>query len=950
MPPEQSLPSGTITLLFTDIEGSTRLLQQLGGGYTRVLAESRKLLRKAFKHWNGYEVDTQGDAFFVVFPSATDALCASIMAQSSLAEYNWPEDLQVRVRIGLHTGEPEPAEEGYVGLDVHRAARIMSAGHGGQILLSQETYDLVESGLPDKVSLRDLGEYHLKDIEGLTRLFQVEIEGLANDFPLLKTPGMSIPRRSIPIPPTPLIGRDRELLEIRKHLQHDSQRLLTLTGTAGVGKTRLALQAALELTEKFLGDIFFIDLAQVRNTEGFMTAITQALDLREESNLPILEQIKEWLHDKRVLLVLDNFEQLVFAGSLLSTLLASCPKLKLLVTSRTMLHIQGEQVFDVLPLLLPNPKRLPKLEKLQDYPAIELFVERARAIQPDFQLNETNAPAVAEICARLDGLPLAIELAAARCRYFAPPVLLARLEQGLGVLSRQAPDLPERQQTLRAAITWSYELLEPTEQQVFRRLSIFRNGCTLEAAEQVCSSASLASDDIVAILEMLVDKNLLRQSGPDVEEPRFWQLQTLQEYGHERLEQSQELETIQAAHARYYLAWTKKIAPFLTGSLQAEWLERLDRDYENVRIALEWIIANADGESALQMCLSIRIFWEIRGYIREASAFLDRALQTSKEIESPLRADALHAAGFFALMQDDAPKAEGWLYEGQLLFRKTGDKTSMATILRLQGHLAAAKNNYKMGNRLLSEALTLYASMDNYERVARTREDLAQIAILQCDYKKARQLLEQNIAYLKESGEQFPHPLFHLSTLFFLSGENLEEAWRLSEESLEMFKRVQNRRLIGHIYCHQANILLYTENLTDAQSLLTESMSIFSELGERSGTAMATITSAQLAFLQTDLAKASSLYKDCLAQLKIIEAKDLIARCLEGWGEVLVTQREPRRATQLWGKAAALRAELVAPIPPIYRITYGEAVSKARNRLGARNFQAAWLEGPSIEL
>ncbi len=922
----RELPTGAVTLLFTDIEGSTRLLQQLGDRYADMLRECRHLLRVAFQQGHGYEVDTQGDAFFVVFERAFDAIASAIAAQRALFTTPWPDDAQVRVRIGIHTGEPKPVEEGYIGLDVHYAARITSAARGGQTLLSQVTRNLVTDELSDGVTLRDLGEYRLKDIAGLSRLFQLVAPDLPADFPPPVTLSPQRTFNNIPSPSTSFVGREQEVAAVSDLLRQADVRLLTLIGTAGVGKTRLALQVAAEVAKWFAGGVCFVSLDQLGDAEGVVPVIAQALGVQEGRDSPLIEQVRAALQEQPLLLILDNFEQVLPASRVIVALLAACPLLKVLVTSRVLLHVQAEHLFEVPPLALPGQGLLRDLEKLSGCAAIALFIQRARAVAANFRLTSANAAAVVGICARLDGIPLAIELAAARIRHFSVSTVLSQLEKGMAVLQGNMQDVPQRQQTLRGAIAWSYRLLEPAEQRVFRRLAVFAGGAALEAAVQVCAGTDESGEQVIAVLAALVDKSMAQRRGQDEGEARYGLLQTLSEYGVEQLAEAGELQTIRAAHAAYFLSWTERIVPYLFGAEQIRWLDRLDQEYENVRTALEWMTAGTEeateqAEQSLRLGVALLGYWEIRGYFREGLAYLERALANSRGSAPSMRAQALHGAGFLALMQDDNERAELFLRESQSLFRESGDRPGMANILRLQGNLALAKGNYKIARRLLEEALAIFRERGDTPRVASTRGALAQIALAQCDFSRARALLEENLASYSASGYQYgaAYSLYQLALLHFLSRGDSAEARTLAEQSLVRFKAVGDRRLVAYVQDLLGEILLAQGEEERARAMLEESLATFKTMGDRSGTAETLISLARLAARHGEYEAAQAAYAESWELLRVIGAQDMAARCLEGWGELAVAQGKPGQAVTLWGTAATLRAAIIAPMPPYNR-------------------------------
>jgi len=608
-------PSGTVTFMFTDIEGSTQLVQQLHDEYATLLADQRSILRVAFENWNGYEVDTQGDAFFVAYTRASDAVNAAVDAQRSLAAYRGPQDVKVRVRTGLHTAESHFGPTGYVGIDVHRAARIGAAGHGGQVLVSQTTHDLLKNSLPQGVGWRDLGEHRLKDLNRAQRLYQLEISDLPNDFPPLKS--LNLFPNNLLNQFTSFIGREREIAEI-KDLLFKTQ-LLTLTGAGGSGKTRLAEQVATEILEKFTDGVWLVELSPLSDSTSMESAISSALGYRESSDRPIIDGLIEYLHPKKILLFLDNCEHLITpCAELVNRLLHACPQLKILVTSREALNVRGEYLYAVPPLGLPrtNVEQI-TVDQVGRNEAVRLFVERAQAVRSDFMLTDENATVVVDICRRLDGLPLAIELAAARVRVFSPRKLHDRLESRLKLLRGGARDLPIRQQTLRSTIEWSYELLEEGEQRIFALLSVFSGG-TFEVIEAVAGRiTSLDNSGIETFdaLDSLIGKSLVYQIEPDDQEPRLQMLETIREYASERLSGDPGFCTeVQLAHSAWFADFAQQQWQRLTGNNRRQALAEMAAESDNFQASWRYWIDKRDLEQLQKLLDSLWHLYDAQGW------------------------------------------------------------------------------------------------------------------------------------------------------------------------------------------------------------------------------------------------------------------------------------------------------------------------------------------------
>jgi predicted ATPase/class 3 adenylate cyclase len=738
-----SLPVGTVTFLFTDIEGSTRLVQELGSRFREVLEAHHVILRRAISAHRGVEVSTEGDAFFAVFPSATDAVSAGVAAQSELVATSWPNDVEIRVRMGLHTGNGELGGDNYVGVDVHRAARIAAAGHGGQVLLSESTRALVERALPEAVDLRDLGQHRLKDIRAAERLYQLVIAGLPSDFPALRT--LDASPTNLVAPASPLVGRERELLELSDLLA--SNRLLTLTGPGGTGKTRLATELGARALPNFKEGAFFVPLETLTERSLVSTAIAQAVGARGSGQREPDDILAEHLAERQLLLILDNFEQVVVAAPLVARLRTDAKDLTIVVTSRIPLHLSGEQEYPVFPLTIPGAGATIDVEALAKIEAVALFVECARRVQPSFQLTDDNAAAVVAICQRLDGLPLAIELACARVKILSPDGILARLGQALPFLAGGDVDQPARQQALRAAIDWSYQLLSSTEQQLFRRLTVFSGGWSIDAAEQVAAPTGELPIDVLDGLTALVDQSLVRpamQAPPH--EPRFEMLQLIREYGAERLAETAEAATICRRHAEWVLALAEAAAPSLEGATDLAWFDRLAREHDNVRAALRWLIDHGERELGLRLASATWRFWQQRGYIAEGRRWFESLLPGEREertIDPGVLAAAHTAAGGLAYWQNALDDAEAHYQSALELDRGHDRKDRLGDDVYNLAFVAMARLDVQNARRLFLESAELFTAAGQSTRLADTTGARGALEMRAGNLEAARDLIEE---------------------------------------------------------------------------------------------------------------------------------------------------------------------------------------------------------------
>nr|HET6904539.1 tetratricopeptide repeat protein [Ktedonobacteraceae bacterium] len=769
---------------------------------------------------------------------------------------------------------------------------------------------------------------------------------------------MNIRFPNLPAQLTPLIGREQEIQAVCSLLQRAEVRLVTLTGTGGVGKTRLGLQVATDLLHDFTDGVCFVPLAPISDPALVVPTIAQALGIKEAGEQSLVDLLPTYLQNKRLLLLLDNFEQVVAAATELSDLLTASPLLKIMVTSRAVLHIRAEHEFPVSPLALPDPTHLPESEVLSQYAAVALFLQCAKTARPNFQATPANIRVIAEICMHLDGLPLAIELAAARIKLLPPQVLLARLEHRLQVLTSGARDAPVRQQTLRNTLAWSYDLLDAGEQRLFRRLSVFAHGCTLEAVEGLYTALGEAQADVLDKVASLMDKSLLRQLEQDGEELRLLMLATIREYGLEILLASGEMQSVRQAHAAYYLELTEQAELELGGPQQAAWLDRLEREHDNLRAALQWALEQAEDEGtvqhrelALRLAGALWTFWWVRGYQSEGRTFLERVLAASEGTEASfIGAKALFAAAHLAFVQSDYERAEALSSKSLPLYRELGDQRGIALSLNILGNVAWVRGNTAAARSQTEEALALYREMDDKEGAARSLFSLGLFASSQGEYPRACALYEESLALQREIGNKMTiaHSLSQLAQALFASQADQARVRSLLDECLTLSREVGFKEGIAAVYILMGQLALGQGDIVTARAQVEESVVLYKEMGHRYGTAESLAVLGKVLAAEGDYAAARELYEESLLIAEESGEQWVIAADLVGLGEVVAAQHKLAWAVQLWGAAAALRDALGISISPVEHAEYERVRSSVCVHLGERTFAATWAQGRAM--
>lgn len=903
------LPSGTITFLFTDIEGSTRLWEQHPDKMRKALTVHETILREEIARHNGYVFKTVGDGFFAVFGDALSAAAAASAAQKRLMGTSWEMPGGLRVRIALHTGTAQLQEGDYFGPALNRVARILSAGHGGQILVSESTRTLVERDLPQGSSLRDHGLHRLKDLARPEHIFQLVTPELPDAFPQLRS--LDAFPNNLPRQLTSFVGRERELKEVRELLS--AAALLTLTGSGGSGKTRLGLQVGAELVETFRDGVWLVELDVLSDESMVPRAIASAVGVHEELSFmarPLTDVLVDSLHEKSLLLILDNCEHVLSASAETATLLLrSCPDVRILATSQERLGVAGERVYQVSSLSFPGPQQPPTPERLAQYEAVRLFTERAVLSQPRFTITEANAPAVAQVVQQLEGIPLAIELAAARVKVMSVDQIAARLNERFRLLTGGGRTEMPRHQTLRAALDWSYDLLSESEKGLLRRLSVFAGGFDFEAAEAVCGDPDV---DVLDLLARLVEKSLVifdEQAGT----PRYRLLETVRLYGQEMLAAAGEESAVRARHRDWYLMMVERAEPALAGPEQKDWLDRLELEHDNVRVAMRWSLTGEDKseQPLLRLVGALWRFWEIRGHWSEGRKWLETTLaKTAGADGGPSRIKVLSGAANLAFDQGDFPRAHALGEESLVLSQKFGDKHGTVVCLTLLGLEACSIENFGRARELGAESLRLSQELGDTMGIAGGLAILGLVARGEGDTAKAIEQLTQSLQHFRALGDRLRSSLVLLN--------------------------------LGLVVREQGD-------LKQARVLFEESLDLFKTLGDRWGVAFSQSNLGILAWTQHEYERAADLYKQSLVLRRDLKDKRGIATSLLGLAAVATRQEQFERAATLFGAAEALRESIEVALPPFIRSDYDSLVATVREKLPPAAFQTAWTRGRTMD-
>jgi predicted ATPase/class 3 adenylate cyclase len=990
------LPTGTVTFLFTDIEGSTKLWQEHPDAMANALACHHAILNETIAEHGGYVFQIIGDAFCAAFSTATDGLEAALAAQRALRDATWGETGAIRVRMALHSGTAEvrvgehTSGEYVSDLTLSRAARLLSAGHGGQILLSLPTSELVRDHLPPEIVLCDLDAHRLKDLVRPEHIYQAVVPDLPSEFLPLKT--LDTQPNNLPIQLTSFIGREEEMARVKEIL--NGTRLVTLIGAGGAGKTRLAIQVAADLIDKFPDGVWFVEFAPLGDAALIPHSVATALGLQLQSGRTIQLALTEYLRERNCLLLFDNCEHLIDACARLADVLVhACLNMKILATSREGFGIAGEVIHRVPSLAIPSLET-PIVQTLTQYEAVRLFIDRAVTIQPDFAVTNQNALAVAQICNHLDGIPLAIELAAARVNVLSVEQISERLVDRFRLLTGGSRTALPRQQTLRALIDWSYSLLSASERILFERLSIFAGGWTLEAAESLCAGDGIESFEVLDRLQNLAAKSLVVVGEGVDGRMRYHLLETIRQYAREKLVNSEQLSMFRDRHLDWFLDFEEQARPKLFSSEQVVMLNRLDADHDNFRTALAWSMETMV-ERGLRLAAGLYRFWRLRGYWFERLDWLNKLLaQPDALAPTSIRAYALITRGDMELSQGEYTAAEKSFAEsleiyrklsnekgiaealGELarlsiqqgdfllasefgeesleISRKIGDKFEISQALNRLAQGLRAQGNWIRANELLKESVTLFSQMvdmgsiqhffsspesqNAYFILASSEQDKG-------NFERARKFFDDGLAFFRKTGSSHEIAWFlrYLAYLSWREGD-LARAQTLYQESLQIVQDLKDKYCTAHTLDGLAQVENGKGNYDKAASLACQALNLYEQVGSKPRIAKVQCTLG-IAMQPNDPSGAGQMLKSSLALRNKLRNKSEIAESIEAIAKLYLLSRSFEHATKLFAAASALHEAISFTMTPAERAENDRDLSALRTELGDEAFTAAWNEG-----
>lgn len=977
----QNLPTGTVTFLFTDIEGSTKLARQHPETWEAARAKHHSILHEVIEANNGFVFQVIGDAFCAAFHKAGEALKAAVTAQQGFQHETWGECV-IRVRMGIHTGEAEVHNNEYQGyLTLSLVQRLMSAGHGGQVLVSGATENLLRGQQPKDISLRDLGKHDFRDVPQPIRVFQVVAQDLPVELPPLRTTH-SHPN-NLPAQLTSFVGREKELADIQRLLL--DTHILTLIGPGGTGKTRLSIQAASALLDRFPDGLWLVELALILDPRLVPRTTAMTIGLCDEPQRPVIDMLCDYLREKKMLIILDNCEHLVDAcAQMADRILHAAPDVRILASSREALGIGGEVTYRVPSLRLPDLGHLPPVESLSQYEAVKLFIHRVKSTVPNFFVTNENAPAVAQICYRLDGIPLAIELAAAKMRVLGVEQIAKRLDDRFRLLTGGSRTALERHQTLRAAIDWSYNLLPPAEQALFRRLSVFIGGWTLEAAESVCSDEALNGAGVLEILEQLINKSLVLMEEMRGE-MRYRMLETMRQYANEKLVESGESDSIRDRHLEYFLNLTETVEPHLIRPEQLDWLAKLDADYENVRLALEWALNNESAEPSLRFCAALGWFWSVRGYWLEGTKWLDRALskpsQQSKN-KKFFRVRALYQDAALANWLDNLERMKSSANGSLTLAQEISERRDIAIARFYVGWSFDRGYDYDHAIPLMKESLKDFKQMNDLYWESVVYRWLGNILMKRGDIQYEEKV-SHHLELARKAGERQNLAEALSNWVYHLFATNrLDEAAKYAEEARTLARQIRiHPDELDKYYAHRAWL---RGDYNETREILIEVRERSYALGDRN---LGSLASADLGFLalqEGDLSQAHIYLEEALAIAREVGNKESIATRLAELGNTFYLEGKMKEFKQNYRESCLLGKELgmlskrgllglvlnsihhrkpessaqilgaiynsLPPTHPLWKPLYDRPETHAREVLGDSTFNATFTKGQELSL